>query len=147
MGQYYGKPRLNSASAWCAWYANRDSWLEMDLKKKETVYGVVTQGRRDAHQWVVAYKVAVSTDGTTWKEVECGRLFDGNTNHNDKAIAMFTNPVEARYVRILPQEWRGYVCMRAGLILCETECKNERLDSHCQRGAEPACGRTTAPDG
>ena len=132
MGQYYGKPRLNSASAWCAWYANRDSWLEMDLKKKETVYGVVTQGRRDANQWIKAYTVQISTDGTTWKQVECGRLFDGNKNHNDKVTAMFTTPVEARYVRILPQEWHSYVCMRAGLVLCETNCKNQHLNYEMQ---------------
>ena len=132
MGQYYGRPRLNSQSAWCAWYANRDAWLEMDLKTKQVVYGIVTQGRRDAWQWITAYKVTVSTDGTTWKDVECGRLFDGNTDRNGKVSAYFEKGVEARYVRIHPQKWRGYVCMRAGVILCETECKNEELDYQMQ---------------
>jgi len=132
MGQYYGKARLNSASAWCTWYANRVGWLQMDLKKKQTVYGVVTQGRRDTHHWVTAFKVTVSTDGTDWKDVECGRIFDGNTDRSSKVTTTFENAVEARYVRIHPEDWRGYTCMRAGVVLCETECKSEHLDYEMQ---------------
>jgi hypothetical protein len=127
MGQYYGRPRLNSASAWCSYYANRANWLQMDLGQKQPVYGIVTQGRRDAWQWVSAYKVTVSTDGTTWKDVECGRVFDGNTNNNGRASVYFSQAYVARYVRIHPEEWTGYTCMRAGVILCETECKNTEL--------------------
>ena len=132
MGQYYGMPRLNSGSAWCEGTANRVGWLQMDLTKKQPVYGVVTQGRADVDQWITAFKVTVSADGTDWMDVECGRIFDGNTDRSSRLTTTFEHAVEARYVRIHPMAWTGFACMRAGVALCETKCKNTHLDYEMQ---------------
>jgi hypothetical protein len=135
MGQWYALPRLGSGSSWISSYNNRDQWLQMDLKTEQTVYGVVTQGRGDyRHQYVKGYKVTVSSDGSTWQDVECGRVFDGNQDNtqNKRVQALFENAVKTRYVRIHPQFWNGHISMRAGLVLCETKCKNKHLDYEMQ---------------
>jgi hypothetical protein len=56
--------------------------------------------------------VQVSEDGDLWKEVHCGRVFDGNDDRNTKVKNLFDYPVKARWVRILPQTW----CARENLF-------------------------------
>ena len=53
--------------------------------------GVITQGSR-VHYWVTSFRVQVSDDKNSWKDVECGRIFDGNTDQNTKLTTYFDKP-------------------------------------------------------
>jgi len=128
MGSVGSYPKLNSYDAWYARRNNRRQWLQIDTGKKQAIQGVVTQGRRRHNQWVKLYKVSVSNDGTTWQNVDCGRLFDGNKDRNTRVRQLFSKPIQARYIRIHPMRWHHHISMRAGVIICETKCKDKQLD-------------------
>ena len=132
-------PKINSASAWVAQKQNEDQWLQIDAGKKQDIVGVVTQGRASYGQWVKAFKVSVSDDGKEFTDVECGRIFDGNTNQNTKVRNYFTSPIKARYVRVHPVMWHSYISMRLGILTCETQCSKEKLDYQMQ-GSESSTG-------
>jgi len=83
---------------------------------------VRTQGRKNSHQRVTAYKVSTSSDGSTWTEVDGGKVFDANiANSNTVVATRFSEPVAARYVRIIVESWLNHVSMRAALDVCSSE--------------------------
>eukprot|EP00961_Rhodomonas_salina_P013192 177453-Rhodomonas_salina.1 len=91
--------------------------MELDLGESTAVAGVATKGRVEFEQWVRTFKVLYSLDGTTWTDVNGGYAFPGNTDRNTQLSTFFAGPVEARYVRIYPQQWINWMSMRAGVIL------------------------------
>lgn len=136
-GYAWGRGRLNSPYGWHP-YMNRyqNQYMQIDMGQPTDIVGVVTQGRgnNEREQWVKAYSVAVSDDGASWKDVEGGANFPANTNRDDQVFNVFSEPVQARYLRILPQEWNGVPCMRAALLLCEKPCVDGELDYPLQEG-------------
>jgi len=60
--------------------------------------------------------------------VECGRAFPGSTNWNAKNSVYFSKPLLARYVRIYADTYNNWPSWRAGLLLCEKDCKGKHLD-------------------
>ena len=122
-----------------------NKWLQIDLGSLINVVGIVTQGRgpgikkklNDLNTFggesVTSYKV-IYTDKNTptdWKLVDNGKVFIGNTNENppvytnalqnNKKIGnVFTEQIQARYIRIIPVSSYKFVSMRAG-ILVETD--------------------------
>jgi len=82
--------------------------------------GVVTQGRTQYSQYVTSYKVEVSSDGSTWADVDGGATFTANSAANDEKVEnMFSSPVSGRYVRIVVQSWNSHISLRAGVLFCE----------------------------
>ena len=57
-----------SGGAWCAMRGDVNPFVQVDLRKKHIVSGVITQGRKvsDFYQWVTSYEVRYSLDGATW---------------------------------------------------------------------------------
>ncbi len=78
---------------------------QIDASESVSVSGVITQGRREAAQWVTSFKVRVSSDLKNWVWVECGRVFNGNSDYSTKIFTLFDRPVKARYIRIYPESW------------------------------------------
>ncbi len=136
VGVGHGRGRLDSPQAWSAWYNKKGEWMQIDAGKVTSIEGVITQGRAYSGQWVTAFKVAVSDDGTTWHDVECGRVFAANTNGETDKTNAFEKPMMARYVRLIVVNWNNHISMRAGLLLCEQECKNKELDYKFQDNLE-----------
>ncbi len=62
-----GFGRLQGQKCWIARYRNTNQWLQIDFQYKATVTEILTQGRRDASQWVTSYTVAYSDDGSNFK--------------------------------------------------------------------------------
>ena len=69
------------------------------------------------------YKVQVSTDGSSFKDVDGGKQWVGNkdrgSNGDIKKQNTFASPVAARYVRWVVSEWHGHMSMRAGIVTCK----------------------------
>jgi len=132
VGTVYGQGMLNSRRAWLARTSrtgfDKGEWMQLDLGKVQDVAGLVTQGRGDGGWWVKGYAVRVSDDQSSWKEVACGRVFDANRDMNTKVKNLFPDPVKARYVRIYPMVYHGHPSMRAGVLVCEKECKKGHVD-------------------
>eukprot|EP00961_Rhodomonas_salina_P191251 2580405-Rhodomonas_salina.5 len=132
VGEGYGLGRLRSDQAWSC--AGSDpatlkvgEYMQIDTGEIQSIAGVVTQGRHDLDEWVTGLKVAASSDGVTWIDVQCGRVFDANADKATKVFNTFDEPVKAQYVRIYPETWHGWMSMRAAVLLCERPCKDGKL--------------------
>jgi hypothetical protein len=128
LGKGHARGRLRSKQGWSALNNKIGEWMQLNTGEIQSIAGVVTQGRRDSSQRVTAFKVQVSDDGDTWVDVECGRVFKGNTDANTKLQTRFKNPVHTQYVRILPVKWNAHMSMRASVLICERPCLGGKLE-------------------
>ena len=51
-----------------------------------------------------------------------GQLFDGNKDRNTIVYQTLSQPIRARYVRILPEAWHNHISMRMELYGCSGIC-------------------------
>ena len=116
--------RLNSSRAWCSEENTVGKWYQMDNGKIADIVGVAIKGRKDSDQWVKTFKVKYY-DAGTWKDVDGGANFTGNTDRDTQVEVKFATPVKTRYIRIYPQTWNGHMSLRAGLITNSTLKKSE----------------------
>jgi hypothetical protein len=124
----HGRGRVNSRQAWSSQRSRVGDFMQVDTGEIQSIAGVLTQGRRDANQWVTSFKLMVSENGRDFKPVECGRTFDANSNRNSKVRVLFSTPIRTRFLRILPQTWRGWMSMRAAPLVCERPCVGSQLN-------------------
>ena len=132
-GTGHARSMLDSQQAWSSAhsgeaYYGTDTWIKIDLKYSRWVRGLVTQGRRDAAQWVKTYLVKYSVDNQSWDDAypssPAPRVADttgstefrGNTDQNTKVESVFTAPILARYIRIIPYTTHIHSSMRVGVL-------------------------------
>nr|XP_056722078.1 lactadherin [Euleptes europaea] len=118
--------KTGKTNAWSALTNGQGEWLQVDLKKEKRVTGVITQGARDfGHiQYVAAYKVSYSSDGTTWtlyrdNGTNSTKIFEGNSDNYSHKKNVFDVPIYARFVRILPESWHNRITLRLELLGCD----------------------------
>jgi hypothetical protein len=109
---------------WAADVSEVGKWYQMDNGKIADIVGVAIKGRKDYDQWVKTFKVQYY-DAGTWKDVDGGAIFTGNTDRDTQVEVKFTTPVKTRYIRIYPQTWNGHMSLRAGLITNSTLKESE----------------------
>lgn len=72
---WFGRLNGNSGDGWCSKAAaTNNEWLKVDLGKLYSVCAVATQGDRNGNEWVTAFKLSFSLDGTSWN------VYKGDTN-------------------------------------------------------------------
>ena len=113
--QACGNSMIDSPGGWCATGNVIGSWIQLDNGKIGSISGVITQGRKNADQWVKSFKVKYKDESGSWWDVD-GKTFPGNTNRNSKVTTTFSKPVRTRYIRIYPQTFHGHVSMRVDMI-------------------------------
>ena len=110
------------AGAWSARFANTAQWIKVDLGGVKTVQQVITQGRQDFNQWVREYRVSYSLDDVTFVRARSTsghvRLFGGNRDRSTRVTSTFDAPLVARYVRLHPVRWGGWISLRWELTGC-----------------------------
>ncbi|XP_030137062.1 lactadherin isoform X3 [Taeniopygia guttata] len=113
-------------NAWTALNNDQSEWLQIDLRDQKKVTGIITQGARDfGHiQYVAAYKVAYSDNGTSWTlyrdaQTNSTKIFHGNNDNYSHKKNVFDVPFYARYVRILPVAWNNRITLRVELLGCD----------------------------
>ena len=110
------------AGAWSARFANTAQWIKVDLGGVKTVQQVITQGRQDFNQWVREYRVSYSLDDVTFVRARSTsghvRLFGGNRDRSTRVTSTFDAPLVARYVRLHPVRWGGWISLRWELSGC-----------------------------
>jgi hypothetical protein len=112
--QRCGNSMIDSSSGWCG-QNHVGEWIQLDNGKIGSISGVITQGRKDADQWVQSFKVKYKDESGSWWDID-GKTFPGNKDRNTKVTTTFSKPVRARYIRIYPQTWHGHVSMRVDMI-------------------------------
>ncbi|XP_066294609.1 uncharacterized protein [Branchiostoma lanceolatum] len=123
--------RLNGVAvvgAWVSKYNSIGEWLRVNLGEMKLVMGTIIQGRRTDDQWVQSYKLQYSFDGITWTTAAGSdgseMVFTGNVDRNTPVTNLLDNPIDASYVRFLPQTWHREIAMRAEIVGCHTTCND-----------------------
>ena len=63
----FGRLQGNRGDGWCAGTGDsNDDWLQIYFGNIFTVCGVATQGDINGNEWVTAFKLSFSTDGSGW---------------------------------------------------------------------------------
>jgi hypothetical protein len=114
-----GNSMISSTGGWCAQANHVGEWIQLDNGKLGSISGVITQGRKDADQWVKSFKVKYKDESGSWWDVD-GKTFSGNVDKNSKVTTTFSKPVRARYIRIYPQTFHGHMSMRADMFAGDT---------------------------
>ena len=63
---------FTAASSWCARDDDPTPYLQIDLGSLSAVCAIATQGNSQADEWVDAYQIKTSSDGTTWADYQEG---------------------------------------------------------------------------
>jgi len=120
----HNRGRLDSPQAWSSEVNEVGKWYQMDNGKIADIVGVAIKGRKDSDQWVKTFKVKYY-DAGTWKDVDGGATFTGNTDRDTLVEVKFAAPVKTRYIRIYPEIFNNHMSLRAGLITNSTLPKSE----------------------
>lgn len=117
---------LHTNRSWRAAVDQPGQWMIMDMGKVTKIRGVVTQARSNReYESVKIFTCETSVDGKTWKPVE-GKFI--GSERLFPLDAMFPEPVQGRYLKIVVKQWNTHISMRAAAILCEDhETKMERV--------------------
>jgi hypothetical protein len=115
----HNRGHLSSPQAWSSEENKVGKWYQMDNGKIADIVGVAIKGRKDSDQWVKTFKVKYY-DAGTWKDVDGGATFTGNTDRDTQVEAKFATPVKTRYIRIYPETYNNHMSLRAGLITNST---------------------------
>lgn len=115
-GNGFNRGSLNSPAAWSAWPANYTDWYQLGVDDAHRIAGIAIKGRADANEWVTKFSVKSSLDGSTWVNVDGGKVFTGNTDRNTLVKVKFDTPINTKYIRIYPKAISGYMSLRADLI-------------------------------
>ena len=146
VGTGHHRSKLDSPQGWSTIGSSPSGqWMTIDLGAVTSIVGVITQGRANSNQWVTAYSVSTSTDGTTFTPVPGASSLTGNTDHSTPVSNLFGAPVLARHVRITPLAMNAWTSMRAAVLQGETvPSAAAALSSSCLLGAESS-GVITSP--
>ncbi|KAG8575257.1 hypothetical protein GDO81_009493 [Engystomops pustulosus] len=118
--------KFGKTNAWTAAENKPSEWLQIDLGVPKKITGIITQGAKDFGniQYVEAFKIAFSDNGSTWtiyqdSRTKTDKVFLGNTDNYSHKRNLFSPPFSARYVRILPQSWHERITLRMELLGCD----------------------------
>ena len=121
--QKCGNSMIDSSGGWCSKHNKVGQWIQLDNGKLGSISGIITQGRKNADQWVKSFRVKYKDESGSWWDVD-GKTFPGNSDRNTKVTTTFSKPVRARYMRIYPQKWNGHMSMRADMFAGDTHTNN-----------------------
>jgi len=117
--------RLDSntgVGGWCpAENSKGDQWIQVNLYKPKTVYGLMIQGRSQIQQWVTKFKVQYGDDVNSLKYISVGSkplVFDGATDPDTAYARRFPKPIETKFIRIVVDNFYVHPCLRFDFLEC-----------------------------
>jgi len=121
-GHVHGRLDSNTGvGGWAAASPNKGHWIQVDLYKPKTVYGVMIQGRGQIQQWVTKFKVQYGDTIDSLKYISSGpkpMIFDGVTDPTTAYARRFPTPVRTRFIRIVVEAFFVHPNLRFDIILC-----------------------------
>ncbi len=112
--------KLNSEHKYANWSAKKcddSQWIQLDLLQKSMIFEVALQGRFNREQWITRYDLLVSDNGKDWTLIAANH--PGVDSCEEVQVLVLTKPVIARYVRIQPKEWHGWISLRFDVKACD----------------------------
>lgn len=113
--------QLDHNNSWSAKNSQLGEWIQVSQEYPKFWTAVIMQGRGDCDQWVKTVKISYTLNGKTWLNVDDGKIFEANTDRNQKVRINFKEPVYARALRIYPQSWNNHMSLRFDAIYVDLE--------------------------
>jgi coagulation factor V (labile factor) len=102
--------RLYGVSSWCkSIWSSGQSYLQVDLGIVMQITGIATQGNAGSNAWVTSYDLQFKYSTSDWQKRQG---FQGNVDKRGLVIQMFSEPISARYLRLLPKTSNVLSCVR-----------------------------------
>lgn len=107
----------NTRLGWAALYNDANQWITLNYDEPTYIKGIVTQGRaNNGGQWVKTAHIETSLTGSApWTRVLSNTTL--NSNSTDDTRTLFSTPVFAKSVRILPTDWNNHITLRMGMLV------------------------------
>ncbi|XP_062906834.1 coagulation factor V isoform X1 [Mobula hypostoma] len=112
-------------NAWKSDELNENQWLQVNLRKKMKITGIITQGAKSftTTMFVQSYAVHFSFDGKIWipytdQSSRNEKIFVGNTDGYGHRKNYISPPILATYIRIIPKSWYNSIALRVEFIGC-----------------------------
>lgn len=120
----------NTRLGWAALYNDANQWITLNYDEPTYIKGIVTQGRaNNGNQWVKTAHIETSLTGSApWTRVLSNATL--NSNSTDDALRLFSTPVFAKFVRVLPTDWNNHITMRLGLLVKPNTSVSNNLVLH-----------------
>ena len=115
-------PELSHINVWVPLSNTPGQWIQVDFSANRIVAEVDLWARIGIPQWVTSFKLALKRDGGDFrfKFTPNGmeRVFQGPQRHHNIARVPI-DPTEARYVRLYPQTYHGYMSVIWEIYACD----------------------------
>ena len=109
------------ADAWVAGEEGAAQHLQLDLGREAVVAGLELSGSPALAAYTTAFSVLYSRDDHIFWFIEqdgAPKVFRGSFDPGTPVEVMFPNPVEGRFIRIVPQNWVNQIAMQLDLLGC-----------------------------
>ncbi|XP_042143020.1 hemocytin [Ixodes scapularis] len=116
--------RFSSDGSWVP-HLNDKEFIEAELVRPQTVYGVETRGDSQLGAWVTSFTVMFSQDGVAYGQLSntdgSPKVFSGNHDAQSKNRQLFEHPFQAKFIRLVPKSWEGRIALKWDLLGCSYE--------------------------
>nr|XP_045582104.1 hemocytin-like isoform X3 [Procambarus clarkii] len=117
---------LTSGDSWSPLRNDKQQFVQVDLGWAVPVYGVVVAGNPRTKERVRSFTLQYSTDGNIWSilpddpKTPTGppKILRGPASASELRKEIFKEPVEARYIKLIPVDWAEGIALRFELIGC-----------------------------
>ncbi|ELT97253.1 hypothetical protein CAPTEDRAFT_192391 [Capitella teleta] len=121
---YFPSESRMSGFSWCT--EEVGPWMQIDLGYSMSIIAIDTMGYEEEEIFVKTYKLQSSEDGKTWmwyKNEEnpdvCMKIFEGNIDEINVVRNYFDPPIQARFMKFYPLEFKTFICVRWELYTCQ----------------------------
>ncbi|BES96307.1 Hypothetical protein NTJ_09116 [Nesidiocoris tenuis] len=123
-GHLPSNARMTSGSSWrpVSDATTTSQWLQVDLGEPRAVYGISIKGDATYDAKLKTFRVLFSLNGVAFSYIGSSivpKVFKGPIDNEDAATRMFSVPIEARYIRVVPLTWSQYPALRIELLGCD----------------------------
>ncbi|XP_057301421.1 neuropilin-2-like [Hydractinia symbiolongicarpus] len=116
--------RIGGGHGWCARVDDTKPFVHLDLRSIKEISGLNIQGAHaEPASFVKTFFLSFSETTETWyfypenTNPPKAKLFHGNSDR--KTIVKYDLvPFKARYIRVYPQTWQNYACVRMEIYSC-----------------------------
>lgn len=106
---------------WATSPADREPWLELELRERSTITGIVTKGT--ARSYMESFTLMYSKDRKTWKFYKDAlskdkKVFQAHSDGHVEVLNSLFPPVSARYLLLRPSAWHLRVSTLIQVLGC-----------------------------
>ncbi|XP_059615285.1 hemocytin [Phlebotomus argentipes] len=112
--------KLSSPQGWLPNVDTPNEFVIFDFLEKRNLTGLKVKG--GDYGWVTAFRVYYSQDEVLWNLIQgpdgSGKLFGGCIDSQIVKVNMFKYPIQARYLKIVPEKWQEKIEMKIEPLGC-----------------------------